>query len=118
MARAVSRARFDELVAAEFAAQPLTPAVILTEDDLAPLPIPVQRYVRASGAVGRPRPRNVRIEFDAVMRRKPGDPGMAARSVQYNFFGRPSRLFFMTARMFGLPPSRALLARAFTMRWL
>jgi len=103
MARPVSRTRFDELVEAEFAAQPLDPARTLTEDDLVPLPIPVQRHVRASGAVGRPRPQNVRIEFDAVMRRKPRDAGMAARSVQYNFFGRPARLFFMTARMFGLP---------------
>ncbi len=103
MARPVSRARFDELVAAEFAAQPLAPARPLTEEDLAHLPPPVQRYVRAAGAVGRPRPQNVRIEFDAVMRRKPGDAGMAARSVQYNFFDRPARLFFMTARMFGLP---------------
>lgn len=53
MARPVSRTRFDELVEAEFGAQPLGPARTLTEDDLAPLPIPVQRYVRASGAVGR-----------------------------------------------------------------
>lgn len=103
MARPVSRTRFDELVVAEFAAQPLAPARTLTEEDLAPLPLPVQRYVRASGAVGRPRPQNVRIEFDAVMRRKPGEAGMAATSVQHNFFGRPARLFFMTARMFGLP---------------
>jgi hypothetical protein len=103
MARPVSRARFDELVAAEFGAQPLGVVKMLTEDDLGPLPVPVQRYVRASGAVGRPRPQNVRIEFDAVMRRKPGDAGMAATSVQYNFLGRPARLFFMRARMFGLP---------------
>jgi hypothetical protein len=103
MARPVSRARFDELVAAEFGAQPLGAAETITEDDLGPLPLPVQRYVRASGAVGRPRPQNVRIEFDAVMRRKPGEAGMAATSVQYNFFGRPARLFFMKARMFGLP---------------
>jgi hypothetical protein len=103
MARAVSRSRFDELVAAEFSAQPLTPGPAVTEDDIVSLPPPVQRYVRASGAVGRPRPRNLRIEFDAVMRRKPGDPGMAARSVQYNFLDRPARVFFMTARMYGLP---------------
>jgi hypothetical protein len=103
MTRPVSRARFDELVIAEFAARPLGPSRPLTEDDLAPLPAPVRRYVRATGAVGRPVPRNLRIEFDAVMRRKPGDPGMAARSVQYNFFDQPARLFFMTARMYGLP---------------
>ena len=30
-------------------------------------------------------------------------PPMRARSVQYNFFGRPTRLFLMEARMFGLP---------------
>jgi hypothetical protein len=103
MARPASRTRFQELVVAEFGIQPLGPAKTLTEDDLSPLPLAVQRYVRASGAVGRPRPQNVRIEFDAVMRRKPGMAGMTARSVQYNFFGQPARLFFMTARMFGLP---------------
>jgi hypothetical protein len=103
MARPVSRTRFDELVEAEFAAQPLDPARTLTEDDLALLPIPVQRYVRASGAVGRPRPKNVRIEFDAAMLRKPGQAPMIATTVQYNHFGRPARFFFMTARMFGLP---------------
>jgi hypothetical protein len=103
MARPVSRKRYEELVGAEFRAQPLAQARTLTEDDLGPLPVPVQRYVRASGAVGRPRPQNVRIEFDAVMRRKRGDPGMAATSIQYNFFGRPARAFYMTARMFGLP---------------
>jgi hypothetical protein len=103
MARPVSKARFEELVEAEFAAQPPKPSPPLIEEDLATLPIPVQRYIRASGAVGRPRPRNLRIAFDAVMRRKPGDPGMAATSVQYNFFDQPARLFFMTARMYGLP---------------
>lgn len=92
-----------DAVAHEFARQPLTAAAILEERDLAGLPAPVARYVRAAGAVGRPRPRNVRVEFEAVMRRAPGDAGMRACSVQYNFFGRPARLFLMQARMFGLP---------------
>jgi len=103
MAGRVSQARFDELVASEFAAQPLAAAGPLREEDLAPLPPPVQRYVRASGTVGKPRPRNVRLEFEAVMRRKPGDAGMSATSVQFNFFVRPARLFLMKARMYGLP---------------
>ncbi len=97
------QARFDEAVVAELAAQPLVAAPVLTEHELSGLPAPVQRFVRASGAVGRPRPQNVRVEFDAKMWRKPGQAPMEATSVQYNFFGRPARLFLMRARMFGLP---------------
>ena len=95
--------RHDEVVRAEFDRQPLRPPVVLIEADLAPLPAPVARYIRASGAVGRPRPQNVRVVFDATMYRKPGGPPMAARAVQYSFFGDPARLFIMRARMFGLP---------------
>ena len=97
------QARFDEAVAAEFAAQPLVAAPVLEEHELSGLPAPVQRFVRASGAVGRPRPQNVRVEFDAKMWRKPGQAPMQATSFQYNFLGRPARLFLMRARMFGLP---------------
>ena len=97
------RARHDQVVAAEFAAQPLVPgADPLTSGDLLGLPDPVRRYVERSGAVGRPRPQNMRVVMDATMYRKPGQP-MRARSVQYTFFGRPTRLFLMDARMFGLP---------------
>ena len=102
MAPKVSRRHFETLVTSEFARQPLTPPQILEAEDLAALPDPVVRYLRLTGAVGRPVPRDLRIEFDAVMRRRPGDPGMAARSVQYNFLGDPARYFFMRARMFGL----------------
>ena len=97
------RARFDQVVAAEFAAQPLMPdAAALTTADLAGLPDPVRRYVERSGAVGRPRPQNMRVVLDATMYRKPGAP-MPAQSVQHTFFVRPTRLFLMEARMFGLP---------------
>ncbi len=95
--------RHERTVAAEFARQPLRPATLLTEADLAPLPPPVARYIRACGAVGRPIPQNVRVAFDALMHRKPGASPMAATSVQYSFFGDPARLFLMRARMFGLP---------------
>ena len=98
------RARHDQVVAAEFATQPLAPAgPPLTSDDLAGLPEPVGRYLRRSGAIGRPRPQNMRVVMDADMYRGPGQAPMRARSVQYSFFGRPTRLFLMDARMFGLP---------------
>lgn len=98
------RSRFDLIVAAEFAAQPLQPASApVMAADLDALPGPVRRYLTRSGAVGRPKPQNMRVVLDANMYRKPGQAPMRARSVQYSFFGQPTRIFLMEARMFGLP---------------
>lgn len=98
------RARFGRLVASEFAIQPLRPgAAPLVAADLAGLPDPVRRYVERSGAIGVPRPQNMCVAMDAAMYRKPGQAPMRARSVQYSFFSRPTRLFMMESRMFGLP---------------
>jgi hypothetical protein len=98
------RARHDQVIAAEFAAQPFRPgAPPLTAGDLAGLPDPVRRYIQRSGALGLPHPQNMRVALDASMYRKPGQAPMKARSVQYSFFGRPARLFLMEARMYALP---------------
>ena len=87
--------RHAEAVATEFVRQPLGAASLLIEADLEWLPAPVKRYIRASGAIGRPRPQNLRVAFDALMRRKPGADAMVSTSVQYNFFGQPARLFLI-----------------------
>jgi hypothetical protein len=98
------QARYDQVVAAEFAAQPLRAAApVLTPEDLARLPAPVRRYVERSGAIGRPRPQNMRVVLDADMYRGPGQAPMRATSIQHTFFDRPARLFLMKARMLGLP---------------
>lgn len=98
------RTRHDRVVAAEFAAQPMSPGgAPLAPEDLAGVPDPVRRYIERSGALGQPRPQNMRVVLDADMYRKPGQAPMRARSVQYSFFARPTRLFLMDARMFGLP---------------
>lgn len=90
-------------VAAELRAQPVTPAPLLQEADLAHLPPPVQRFIRGSGALGRPRVQNFRADMDAEMYRRPGDAPMIPTSTQHNFTGSPTRIFFMKSRMFGLP---------------
>ncbi len=95
--------RWEAAVAEELGRHRQAPGTPLTEADIADLPAPVRRYVRASGAVGRPRPRTMRLDMDAVMIRKPGGPRMPATSRQVNLFDRPARLFLMRARMFGLP---------------
>jgi hypothetical protein len=94
---------FESRVQSVLRAQPTTAVPLLEAADLAHLPPPVRRFVLASGAVGRPRVRSFRAEFDAEMFRKPGDAPMVSTSVQYNLVDSPTRLFFMKSRMFGLP---------------
>jgi hypothetical protein len=79
-------------------------ARIVTEADLAPLPVPVQRYLRVTGSVGQPRILNFRATWKGRMRGSASDPWMPFRAEQVNTFGSmPARLFSMNATMKGLP---------------
>jgi hypothetical protein len=73
---------------------------LVTETAIAHLPPPVQQYLRYSGALNQPQVYNMRIVFEGQMRSK-GKDWFPFTTVQYNFFGKPTRLFFMKATMFG-----------------
>jgi hypothetical protein len=88
---------------AALAAAPAQPPLLLTEAHLASLPAPVQRYLRATGSVGKPRVQSLQVAYDAEMFNKPGQPGMSGPAEQFNRFDTPRRLFFMRTRMSGLP---------------
>lgn len=77
---------------------------LITENDLEPLPELVQNYLRYFGVVGKPKIYNVKIEFEGEMRDK-GKDWFKFTSEQYNFFDSPTRLFFMKAKVKGLPTS-------------
>ena len=87
----------------EFASQPLKTEIILEEKDVAHLPACVQKYLNYTGAIGKSKPQNVCIEFDADMYQKPGDKPMKSYSIQYNFYGNYSRLFLMKASKMCIP---------------
>lgn len=74
----------------------------LTETDLHHLPVQVQKYLRYTGVVDKPKVHNARILFKAAMRNK-GQDWFSMASVQYNFFDRSERLFFLNAVIRGLP---------------
>jgi len=76
---------------------------LVTEEDLAPLPEAVQRYVRLSGAVGRPKAHHVMAVWRGRIRAGPGDPWMSFAAEQVNFLDEPARFFLMDARKGGLP---------------
>lgn len=75
---------------------------IISENDLTHLPNPVQKYLRYVGVVGQPKIKNVKISFTGEMREK-GKEYFPFKSEQYNFFEKPTRLFFMQAKVKGLP---------------
>ncbi len=98
-----SKKAFRKNVADEFATQPIKEESILTAQEAANLPVCVQKYLEYTGAIGKPKPQNVRIAFDADMYQKPGSEPMKSHSVQYNFYGNYSRLFLMKAGKMGIP---------------
>ena len=76
---------------------------LITEEDLRPLPVIVQKYLRNSGVVGREKVLNFRVEMEGKIRGKPGDPWMKLKSVQYNFFEPYTRIFYIRAMKMGIP---------------
>lgn len=83
-------------------ARPLAPPPV-TEADLTPLPAPLQRYVRQSGAVGRAQVHRFRAVWRGRIRAGPDDPWMPFTAEQTNFLDEPARFFLMQARKGGLP---------------
>jgi hypothetical protein len=98
-----SRYRADVRAAIE-AARALPPPALVTPEDLAPLPAPVQRYLQRAGVVGKPHPRSLHAVFRARFRMGADRPWMSSHVEQQNFFGpQPRRLFYMTASRAGIP---------------
>jgi hypothetical protein len=79
----------------------LTSPPLVVDADLAHLPPPVARYLRASGVVGQPRVVNMRARMHGRIRGSASDAWMPFEAEQYNFYDQPSRFFYMNAsRMF------------------
>jgi hypothetical protein len=95
------RAQYDRDAAAGLSR--MRDTAIVTDADLAPLPEPVQRYLRLAGVVGQPRVHNYRIRFRGRIRSAPDSAWMPFEADQQSFADEPARLFHMRARMFGLP---------------
>jgi hypothetical protein len=95
------QAQYDRDAAAGLSRLAVSPVVV--EADLAPLPEPVQRYLRLTGAVGQPRVQSYRLHFRGRIRSAPDSAWMPFEAEQQSFADQPTRLFHMRARMFGLP---------------
>jgi len=76
---------------------------LLTETDIAHLPAIVQKYIRNSGAIGKPKVRNFRIVFEGEIKRKSTADFGKLHAEQYSFYDEPARLFYISSKMWGIP---------------
>jgi len=96
------RAQYARDVAAGLAA-PVAQTTPVTGADLTHLPPIVQQYLRFTGAVGQPRVVNYRLHFHGALRNSPDSAWMPMEADQQSFVAPAERLFFVDARMFGVP---------------
>jgi hypothetical protein len=79
-----------------------TGSELISQEDIDHLPPAVQKYLDYVGVVGKPKVYNFKIVFEGEMRDK-GKDWFKFISEQYNFFEHPARMFFMKAKVKGLP---------------
>lgn len=98
------RAEYERLVREGLAqiAGAARPALV-TEADLASLPVPVARYLRFTGVVGTERPRGFRARMTGRIRSSATAPWMPFAAEQVNFYDPPRRYFWMEATRAGVP---------------
>lgn len=95
--------RFARAVAA-LGTPPGRPGPAVTEEDLAPLPEPARRWLRAVGAVGRPRTRTIRVRFEGRFRLRAGQPLMPFHAWQYDAGPPVARVMTMRLMAGGVVP--------------
>jgi hypothetical protein len=96
------RAEYEERTSRGIASLARTPPLV-TEEELAPLPGSVQRYLRYVGVLGQPHVGAFCARFSGRIRSGPTAPWMSFVGEQHNFMAPRTRLFWMQATMKGLP---------------
>lgn len=76
---------------------------MVTDEDIQHLPAIVQKYLHYTGSIGKEKVLNFRAEFSGGIRSKSTEDFTPLKSVQYNFYDNPSRLFYIVAKKMGIP---------------
>lgn len=94
--------RFRQLAQDGLARMPPAPALV-TARDLEPLPAAVQRYLRFSGVVGKPRVVNFRVTFRGGLAPSRDSALLPFTAEQISFVDQRTRLFFIESKRSGIP---------------
>lgn len=92
------------LASSRAVASPSATSDLLRDEDLGHLPPPVQRWLRASGAVGRPRAHTVRLRQRGGLRTDPRQGYMPTEALQYFTVDQPGFVWTVDVRMMRMIP--------------
>lgn len=98
-----TKAQFLELTGSLLTGMP-TESGVFTEEDIVDLPLPVQKYFRYCGYIGRPKMsfmKAVYQDVDFVFGKD--KPTIKIDYTQYNFVDEPNRIAYIDSSMYGIP---------------
>jgi len=76
---------------------------LFAEEDIKHLPIPIQKYLIYTGSLGKEKPQNIKVICTGGIKPKPESDFLDFNSIQYDFFDKPTRAFYIESQMYGLP---------------
>ncbi len=79
------------------------PDSILTPEDIAHLPQPIQNYLKYVGVIGKNKVKSLRVMIDGSLKPDKEKDWAAVKVEQHSFFDHITRLFFLKLNMSGLP---------------
>ena len=95
--------KFKAAVCKALSENPIPGTDLLKETDIERLPDIVKKYLRLVGCIGKEKIINFCAEFDGGFRASSKEKFSPLRSIQYNFYNYPARLFYMVASKMGIP---------------
>jgi hypothetical protein len=76
---------------------------VLTEEDIAHLPEPVQKYLKYVGVLGRERVNNFKVFINGTMKTDKNREWSQVKVWQHSFIDKITRLFYLNLNMSGIP---------------
>ncbi len=76
---------------------------VLTNEDIKHLPLPVQKYIIYSGAIGKEKVQNFKSVYKGSFKVRPDSDYLNIVSTQYNFYDEPTRVFYIKSKLYGIP---------------
>lgn len=103
LGKVLAQSKARSMAASLLAAEKKATGTIVTEADLAPLPEPVQRWMRWAKVVGRERVRTVRLRQVGELRQAIDKPWMPLEAEQYYTVDPPAFIWYANVRLGFIP---------------